>query len=273
MIIIFDTYSGLCNQFYDIQCGINFCIINNIKFCFRYCSFRENDLVSWNNQKFEKLFNIYILKNLDYVKKLYVEYDSLYLTNDNTFNLSGERAINLFTDNFLNEIKNINKEFIILKQFWSVYKFQNIIFNINQYILPSNRLLDVYDRIKSKLIVNNEPYNFIHYRYENDFTNHFNVQIEDLKPIILRIKNQFKNPNFKIYIAASNIKQLINVNDVELQNNIIIKNDDELNEYNYEEKAFIDFMFGLNSVEIYGNQKSSFSTMLNMIKNTNNYYI
>ena len=31
MIIIFDTFGGLCNQFYDINCGINFCIINNIK--------------------------------------------------------------------------------------------------------------------------------------------------------------------------------------------------------------------------------------------------
>ena len=35
-IIIFDTFCGLCNQFYDIQKGINFCLKNNIKFTFRY---------------------------------------------------------------------------------------------------------------------------------------------------------------------------------------------------------------------------------------------
>jgi hypothetical protein len=44
------------------------------------------------------------------------------------------------------------------------------------------------------------------------------------------------------------------------------------NGYNYEEKAFIDYMIGLNSSEIYGHSKSSFSYMLNGIKGTNNYY-
>jgi len=57
MILIFDTFSGLCNQMYDIFYGINFCIINNINFTFRYCSFREKNLVDWYNEKFEKLFN------------------------------------------------------------------------------------------------------------------------------------------------------------------------------------------------------------------------
>jgi len=45
-IIIFDTYGGLCNQFYDIQNSINFCLKNNIKFTFRYASFRNDNLVS-----------------------------------------------------------------------------------------------------------------------------------------------------------------------------------------------------------------------------------
>ena len=34
----------------------------------------------------------------------------------------------------------------------------------------------------------------------------------------------------------------------------------------------IDFLFGLDSHEIYGNRKSSFSNVLNDIKGTNNYY-
>lgn len=31
MILIFDTYGGLCNQFYDIITGINFCLKHQIK--------------------------------------------------------------------------------------------------------------------------------------------------------------------------------------------------------------------------------------------------
>ena len=41
---------------------------------------------------------------------------------------------------------------------------------------------------------------------------------------------------------------------------------------NFEEKAFIDFMIGKNAQEVYGHNKSSFSLLLNFIKNTNNYY-
>jgi hypothetical protein len=271
MILIFDTFSGLCNQFYDINCGINFCLINNIKFSFRYCSFRENNLVNWYNQPFEKLFNLENLKKNFSFSNLYVDYETLCLTNENTYNLIGEVAIKLFTDNFLDEIININKEFIVLKQFWSIYKFKKIIINMNIHIIPSNRLMDIYNRLKPNIIHNNEPYNFLHYRYEHDFTNHFNLQIEDLKTIILRVRNNYKNPNLKIYIATNNIKNLININDPELPD-IIFKNDDEINDYNYEEKAFIDYMFGLNSVEVYGHNNSSFSHMLNNLKNTNNYY-
>ena len=166
---------------------------------------------------------------------------------------------------------NINKEFIVLKQFWAVYKFKEIITSMDTHILPSNRLMDIYNQLKQNIIHNNEPYNFLHYRYEHDFTNHFNLKIEDLKTIILRIKNNYKNPNLKIYIATNNIKNLININDPELSD-IIFKNDDEINDYNYEEKAFIDYMIGLHSVEVYGHNNSSFSHMLNNLKNTNNYY-
>jgi hypothetical protein len=82
----------------------------------------------------------------------------------------------------------------------------------------------------------------------------------------------FKNPNLKIYIATSNIRELINLNDSELRNIIISKNENKLLDYNFEEKAFIDYMFGLNSTEVFGHSKSSFSHMLNSFKNTSNYY-
>ena len=268
MIIIIETFGGLCNQFYDINCTVNFCIINNIKFSFRYCSFRNKNLTSWYNEPFEKLFDIPYINN----HKLYVDYNTLHLTNKNTYNLEGKLANKLFTQNYINEINNINNEFIILKQFWSVYAFKQIVINLNSYILPSKRIIDIYDRIRNQIINNKEQYNFIHYRYENDFVNHFKCEISDLKTLILNIKHKFKNHNLKIYIATSNIKQLIDLNDPELCNIILTKNEEELGEYNFEELGFIDYMFGLNSNEVYGHNKSSFSCMLNHLKNTSNYY-
>ena len=58
MILIFDTCGGLCNQMYDIVNGINFCLKYNIYFTFRYCDFRNDNLVSWTEQPFEKLFDV-----------------------------------------------------------------------------------------------------------------------------------------------------------------------------------------------------------------------
>jgi DNA-directed RNA polymerase subunit L len=271
MILIFDTYSGLCNQFYDINCGINFCLFHNIQFSFRYCSFREDNLVNWYNEPFQQLFDLEKIKKSINNSSLYIDYDTLHLTNENSFNFAGERCIQLFTTNFLDEIMNIKKEFIILKQFWSIYNFREIKIDVNPYILPCDRLMNIYNHLKEK-ITKNEPYNFLHYRYEHDFTNHFKIKVEDLKSLILRIKNDYKNSNLKIYIATNNIKQIIDVNDTVLSSIILFKNDDELNEYNYEEKAFIDYMFGLQSNEVFGHKNSSFSHMLNGLKNTNNFY-
>jgi len=267
IIIIFDTYGGLCNQFHDINCGINFCIINNIKFSFRYCSFRNQNLTSWYNEKIEKLFDVTFLKKYH---DLYVNIDDLYITNENTFNFNSNLVNTFLTHDNLKIIFTVNKKFIILKQFCTVYI--NNIKNVYPYILPSNRIMDIYNKIKNQIINNNDQYNFIHYRYEKDFVDHFKVKIQNLKPLILETKQKFKNPNLKIYIATSNIKKLIDINDIELCNIILFKNEDELTNYNFEECAFIDYMFGLNSNELFGHSNSSFSHMLNNMKNTSNLY-
>lgn len=271
MIIIFDTYSGLCNQFYDILCGINFCIINNIKFTFRYCAFRNKNLVSFYMKDFNTLFDTRFLEKYS---DLYVKFDSFtFLNNENTFNLSSERSIDLFTDNFLHEIKGIDKEFIILKQFFPLYKFSIIVDDFYSQLKPCDRLMNIYKNMKNKIIINNEKYNFLHYRYENDFTNYFKVEVEDLYSILLNVKSKFKNPNLKIYIATSSIKSLIK-NNHELNEIILMKNedDDDLLNLNYEELAFIDYMFGLESEEVFGHSKSSFSHMQNHLKRTCNFY-
>lgn len=274
MILIFDTFSGLCNQMYDIFYGINFCIINNINFTFRYCSFREKNLVDWYNEKFEKLFDSSFLKKYE----LYVDYNTIEnnINEYNSFNLNCERCITIFKndDDIFEQLKNINKEYIILKQFWSIAgnKIQEVE-QLYPLLLPSNILMDVYNTIKIKILNTDEQYNFIHYRYEQDFINHFKCNVEYLKPLILNIKQKFKNPNLRIYIATSNITKLIDLNDPELNNMILTKNEDELTKYNFEELAFIDYMFGLNSNEVFGHSKSSFSHMLNNLKRQNNYYV
>ena len=205
-IVIIDTYSGLCNQFYDINCGINFCIINNIKFSFRYCSFRNPNLMSWYNAEFNKLFDTSLLKKYE---NLYVEFENIHLTDENTYNLKGDYANILFTSDYLNEIVSIPKDYVVLNQFWAVYKFTSIVDNVFSQIRPSKRLMELYDNIKNQLLQTNEQYNCIHYRYEADFTSYFNITIENLKDIILRIKPRFKNPNLRIYIATSNINEVI----------------------------------------------------------------
>jgi hypothetical protein len=266
MILIFDTNSGLCNQMYDIANGIYFCLNYNIKFTFRYCSFRNKDLTTWTQQSFEKLFDTVFLNKYE----LYINYNSIkdQLTHDNCFNLDGKILAHQYFNNndIVNQFIKLNKEYIVLKQFWSLYLFNSHI-NILFYkqILPSNHIMDKYIQIKNT--ITNQPYNFIHYRYENDFTNYFKCKIERLDDLLEKIK--FKDNSIKTYIATSNIKDIINTNDPKYQN-ILYKNEDC--NLNFEELAFIDYMIGLDSVECYGNSKSSFSIMINSIKNQNNYY-
>jgi hypothetical protein len=271
MIIIFDTNGGLCNQFYDIVNGINFCLKYNIQFTFRYCSFRNDNLTSWTQTEFEKLFDCNFLKQY----ALYVNYYDIIharLSNNNCFNLNGQILSYAYfkdSNNLEQQLRSLNKDYVVLKQFWSLYKFQNFVDNtIHTQILPSKHIMEKYTEIKNKL-VGGEPYNFIHYRYEKDFTDFFKVSIESLDNLIKKV--QFKNNNLKIFIATSNIKTLINLNDSKYKN-LIYKNDEMLMDLNFEQRAFIDYMFGLHSVECYGHKKSSFSVMINNIKQTNNYY-
>jgi hypothetical protein len=269
MIIIFDTNAGLCNQFYDIFNGINFCLTNNIPFTFRYCSFRNDNLTSWVEKPFEKLFDTNFLNNYD----LYINFNDINdkITKDNCYNFNDQLlAYVVFKDNdILDQLIKLNKDYVVLKQFWSLYKFKNVIDNtIYSHILPSNDIMKKYIEIKNN-IIGDEPYNFIHYRYEKDFTHHFKLNIESLDILIDNIK--FKNNNLKIFIATSNIKNLIDLNNCKY-NSLIYKNDDKLLDLNFEQRAYIDYIFGLNSVECFGHSNSSFSVIINNIKNTNNYY-
>lgn len=270
MILIFDTYSGLCNQFYDIQCAINFCLIHNIIFTFRFSSFRNNDLTSWYNVSFSELFDTSFLKKYsNYVDFKLIENQ---INKNNSFNYENSVCCNQFLsrEDFINQLKLLNKKYIVLKQFWDIYLFKQIVEDVNCILVPCSKIMNKYNDIKKELSLINDNYNFIHYRYEEDFINHF--KITNMKNLIDIIKeNPFQTKDFKIYIATTNLENIIkNVNFS--KNNIIYKKERFLEEWNFEEKAFIDFMIGLNSKEVIGHSNSSFSTMLNNLKGTNNYY-
>ena len=82
MILIFDTYGGLCNQMYDIHFAINYCTIYNIKFSFRFSSLRnKDDLTKWYNIPFSNLFNDTFITS-----ELYIPIKNLELNLENTHN-------------------------------------------------------------------------------------------------------------------------------------------------------------------------------------------
>lgn len=269
VVLIFDTNGGLCNQFYDIFNGINFCLTHNLFFTFRYCAFRNDyDLTRWTEQPFGKIFDL----NLFNKYELYIDYDTIKdkLTDDNCYNRTDKMLSYIIfnNNNILEQFINLNKEYVVLKQFWSLYNSPNVIDNtIYKHILPSNDIMEKYIEIKNAILP--ESYNFIHYRYESDFTNHFKLKVDSLDSLIDNIK--FKNNNLKIYIATSHIKNILDLNNCKYAN-IIYKNDDMLMNFNFEQRAFIDYMIGLHSVECYGHKNSSFSHMINNLKGTDNFY-
>lgn len=268
MIILFDTNGGLCNQFYDICNGIHFCLQHNLQFTFRYCAFRDDTLMNWFQAPFEKLFDTSFLNQYP----LYIRYHDLKdkVTKENCYNFNSRLLAHLVLneENIVDQLIQLDKEYVVLCQFWSLYKFKNITdYSIYSHLFPSNDIMKKYRNIKNNII--GEPYNYIHYRYEKDFTTYFNVTVESLDCLLEKIP--FKNNQLKIFIATSNLQNVIDLHQSKYKH-LLYKNEEMLSDLNFEQRAFIDYMFGLNSVECFGHRKSSFSVMINHIKQTNNYY-
>jgi hypothetical protein len=269
--LILDVFCGLCNQFYDIQCGINFSLQRGYKFTFRYCSFRNPNLVSWTNMPFDELFE------KDWIRALenYVDVDFSTLNEENTFNLRGAHCNELFPNNneasLFAAIEEINKPYILLRQIWPVHGCQNLRENLYSKIVPNKKILALYEHIANKINLKPNEYNFLHYRYEKDFADYFKFQNESLESVLWETIPKFKNPNLPIYVATTNISNLISCNSP-LYHKILTKDDSELFNYNFEELAFVDYIIGLNSAEVFGVSLSAFSHMLNDLKGTNNYY-
>jgi len=255
---------------YDIQSAINFCIINNIEFSFRYASLRcKNDLTKWYNIDFCDLFDENFIKT-----SLYKSFKTLNINKANTYHYdSNKRCIEWLNKEkaLIPQLDRIEQKYIILKQFWSIYQNFKDIENFYPQLNPCKRLLDIYKLLNKNLP---ENYNLIHYRYEEDFIQHFKI-IDHPKLCDIIEKNDFKNKELSIYIAAFDIKNIpkkyftIQLSDY---SNLLYKNEEYTKELNFEELAFIDFMIGKNAQQIIGHNKSSFSVILNSSHNTNNYY-
>jgi len=278
MILIFDTFSGLCNQILDIQCAIHFCTTNHYTFTFRFCCFRNKDNIKlFFDQPFGRLFN----KKTFSTYSTYIDFETIKkdINPNNTFNYQNKRAIEIFKNEneVINHLKHMKSKYIILKQFFSINNFKHQLQKYYLKIKPNNNLFTIFLHIKKKLLP--PKYNYIHFRYETDFTDFFKTKdIYSIDSLLKRLK--FKNNQLKIYIACSNIKKLskthLLINDLYSYKNILFKDDfiiqNNLDYMNFEELAFIDFLIGINSCEIYGHKKSSFSSLLNSFKKTNNYY-
>ena len=264
MIILFETYAGLCNQMFDILSAVFLMKDSDFQYSFRSASFRRPNLLHFYNVPFLKLFS-----EEPYLReKNYIPYLSIInkINRRNTFNFDGKRAIHIWKPhNFKKDIHELSKkyEYIVIRQLWPLHlsSFKNI--DILEWVKPNQELLDTYHRIKEKIEIPKE-YIFLHYRYEKDFIKFFQIKVPDINGILEKI-NLKKKP---IYIASTNLDQLLE----NKESSIFYKNEHELKKFNFEEKAMIDFLFGIDSQEIYGNRKSSFSNVLNDIKGTNTYY-
>jgi hypothetical protein len=275
MILIIDTYGGLCNQMMDIKSVISFCSKYNIEFTFRNASLRKTSLITWFDINFSELFDTdFLIGN-----KSYISYDKIFenINKDNTFNYKNNFAINIFektnNDELYIKLVAINKEYIILRQFWPLFNWDEN-FTIEKLIfLPSKKIMNIYDEYKKIINLVDNSYNIIHFRYENDFRQYFNINESELILEEIYKKIKFKN-DYPIYIASDTSN--MNKDTIIYINNKFLTKDMFLNKnypyLNYEEKAFIDFMISLNACEVYGHSKSSFSVTLNTIKNSSNYY-
>ena len=222
-------------------------------------------------KKYTKLFDYNAFIEI----KNYINYDLIInkINNKNIVYPSKKE----FNKKLLNEyiIKYKDQElYLVIDNFFRLdVKLNNIYYSYNRFIKPNKKILSIYNYIKNNIL--KEKYNYIHLRFEKDFERIFGKKyLSNIEDLLSKVK--FKN-DYKIYLACSNINEIIN--SIPNNNNIINKNNilfkDELIKninLNFEEKAFVDLLIGINSQEFFGNKKSSFSLVLSILKNTKNFY-
>ena len=288
MILIFDLYGGFTDMLRDLLSIVKFTEVNKIQFTIKNVWSRpfENPN-AYSLYSIEELFDITMMSD----NKNFIDYKFIKdKINENNiydffkdkigvkiYNPKNTNDLHETFKNILNIFKEYNKEYInIGGQFWIYSKLSNMkeLCKITEEIKPSHK---IYKEYQKNLQLFSCKYNVIHYRYENDYLEHFKRNRINNKyivpPIDELIKHiPFKN-KYKIFICTSMIKTLhekkLLYKELETYDDIIVKYDNELN---YDENAFLDFLLCRNCEEFYGNNISGFTNLINIVKNTNNYY-
>jgi len=266
-MLILNTVAGLCNQMMDIETFVSFCVENDYGFSFRYCSFRNKNLRTFNPVEFESLFEASSFKRF----RKYSAFSEL--------DFRGCKILESWpleiktSDEVADFLRSVEGKYshIFITQFWPLFNYKTSKIHGDIKIEPSLKIKEFFKQIKNTLP---KKYNFLHYRYESDFVKHFKIdakEIKNTKLSILHKKNIFNN-DLPIYLSCS--KPLIALKGISARDrkNIFYNDETRLSHFNFEESAYVDYLIGEGSEVVYGHSKSSYSVRLNSLKNSSNYY-
>jgi len=290
-ILIFNLSGGFTDMKKNLIAITLFTKEHNYKFTIKNCTARPQSL-DLNTSKIEESIikngYMYDVKNLFDEKTFliydnYISFETIDSCHENTFNFNDTYKPSLiFKDrthltNYKNIIKEIDTPYVYMGNhfyFYSGYNITSILFSkdFNATIIPSSKIWTEYNNFISTI---DFQYNFIHFRYENDMKKMLTI-LKNINSLDYTLSdviklNAFEN-NLKIYVATTNIEEFYDKNLIE----------NPLDTYNifyntkkcvfFDENAFIDFLIGMNSVEVLGFSHSGFSVCLTKLKNKNKYY-
>lgn len=297
--LIFDLGGGFNDMIKTLICIIEFTSKYNFDFTIRYCTARPQnhqkpvpDCISKNKYKYD-VINLFDERTF-LIYKNYISYNDIKnsLAEDDTYDFYQDKIHDvLFKDNKKDELDIISNNLVTIFNdcfpkhiivgggfcFYAnccninIWKTQTLEFY--KTLIPNKKIVDEYLLLSSTI---EKPYNFIHYRHEEDMRSlavkmcgKFDVPTLD----VIIDANLFKNNSHKIYIATSCIETLHKRG---LLNNELCKYENlhyKTSRLDYfDENAWLDFMIGLESEEVCGFKYSGFSVTLNKFKNTSNYY-
>jgi len=297
-ILIFNLSGGLTDMKKNLLSITIFCETNNYYFTIKYCSAKPQDIhfkkiIDENIKKNDYMYDVKELfdEKTFFIYKNYISYDNIKnnISDINTFNFYSIYNVgSIWSDKIKRDYLIENHKKIIddsTKKFEYIYMGNHFHFissipiynylcdiKFHNSVIPNKKIMDAVNLFLNEV---KYTYNLIHYRYEEDIKNHVN-QSTKFKNILLDDilnLNFFKNNDLPIYIATTNIENFyenkLSLKKIEDYNNIFY-NKNKFPFFN--ENAFFDFMIGLNSVEFLGFSYSGFSTVLNELKKTHNYY-
>jgi hypothetical protein len=170
-------------------------------------------------------------------------------------------------------LKSVEGEFshIFIQQFWPLFDYKNSKIHGDIRIEPSKKIKAFFLGLKGRLP---KRYNFLHYRYEHDFLEHFRITDREMVGTHfhdLIQKNIFKH-DLPVYLSCSNPLNVLKTIPAQYKKNIFYNDETSLPNFNFEESAYVDFLVGEASEEVVGHSRSSFSQRLMRSKSTSSFY-